>query len=235
MRLVFPSESSLPSSAAPVLAGDEPAFNAQLALWIQAAAAGDIPSFDALYGATSGWLLYRVRRIVGSTHAEDVLAEVYLQVWRTLATFDTTRGAPLAWLATIARARALDRLRREKVINGNSSGNTTVTLDNSTEPMAHTGCEPDQQLWQHQANGLLQSCIATLSAKEQMVLGLAYFRDCTQAEIASMTGLPLGTVKTLMSRSQEKLRLALFPDDEAFRRIGYPCAPPVAVAPERLA
>jgi RNA polymerase sigma-70 factor (ECF subfamily) len=235
MPLAFPSKSTLPSSNSPVPAGDEPAFNTQLAGWIRAAAAGDIPSFDALYGATSGWLLYRVRRIVGSTHAEDVLTEVYLQVWRTLATFEASRGTPLAWLATIAKARALDRLRREKVINGASSSNTTVALDDKTEPMARLGCEPDQQLWQHQAHGLLQSCIATLSTKEQVVLGLAYFRECTQTEIAALTGLPLGTVKTLMSRSQEKLRLALFPDEKAFRRMGYPRAPAVAVVSERLA
>ena len=56
---------------------------------------------------------------------------------------------------------------------------------------------------------LLQRSMGALSPKEQLVLGMAYFRDCSQVEIASVTGLPLGSVKTLMTRSQHKLRLSL--------------------------
>jgi RNA polymerase sigma-70 factor (ECF subfamily) len=178
--------------------------NRALRMIIAAAARGDIRAFEALYDSTASWLLGRVRRIAGDCHAEDVLAEVYLQVWRSLAVYDDSRGQPLAWLATIARSRALDNLRCERHSHGGQSDAAP-----SPQPEASHDIGPEQLLAIAERDCLLRRSMGALSPREQLVLGMAYFRDCSQAEIASLTGLPLGSVKTLMTRSQQKLRLSL--------------------------
>ena len=171
---------------------------------ICAAARGDIHAFEALYDSTAAWLLGRVRRITGEAHAEDVLAEVYLQVWRSLAVYDDSRGQPLAWLATIARSRALDKLRSERRSHG---GQLEAPTGSEVEESHDMG--PEELLAIAERDCLLKISMGALSPKEQLVLGMAYFRDCSQSEIATLTGMPLGSVKTLMTRSQQKLRLAI--------------------------
>ena len=178
--------------------------NRALRVMIQAAARGDMAAFEALYDTTAKWLLSRVRRIAGEAHAEDVLSEVYLQVWRSLSGYDDSRGQPLAWLATIARSRALDKLRCERRSHG---GQLEAPSSQHEEESHEVG--PEQLLAITERDLLLQRSMGALSPREQLVLGMAYFRDCSQVEIASVTGLPLGSVKTLMTRSQQKLRLSL--------------------------
>ncbi|MCY7320015.1 MAG: RNA polymerase sigma factor [Ramlibacter sp.] len=171
---------------------------------IAAAAQGDIEAFEALYNSTASWLLARVRRIVGGSHCEDVLAEVFLHVWRSLSVYEEGRGEPLAWLATIARSRSLDRIRSEKRSHG---GQLDAPATPSDEESHDAG--PEELLAAAECASLLKISMGQLSPKERLVLGMAYFRDCTQSEIASLTGMPLGSVKTLMTRSQHKLRLSM--------------------------
>ena len=200
----------------PSISQDEPELSARgdavldernraLRVMIAAAARGDVSAFEALYDTTASWLLGRVRRITGESHAEDVLSEVYLQVWRSLSGYDDSRGQPLAWLATIARSRALDRLRCERRSHG---GQLDAPAHPNEQEDSHD-IGPEQLLAIAERDRLLQRSMGALSPKEQLVLGMAYFRDCTQMEIASLTGLPLGSVKTLMTRSQQKLRSTL--------------------------
>ena len=176
--------------------------NHSLKILICAAARGDVAAFETLYNSTAGWLLARVRRIAGEGHAEDVLAEVFLQVWRSLPLYQESRGEPLAWLATIARSRALDRVRTEL----RSHGGRMDAPDGPEFEEAHDA-GPEQLLAVAERDRLLKVSMGALSPKEQLVLGMAYFRDCSQIEIAALTGLPLGSVKTLMTRSQQKLRV----------------------------
>jgi RNA polymerase sigma-70 factor (ECF subfamily) len=178
--------------------------NRSLKVLICAAAKGDVAAFESLYNSTAGWLLGRVRRITGECHAEDVLAEVFLQVWRSLPSYEESRGEPMAWLATIARSRALDRVRTELRMHG---GRMDAPEAAEVEEAHEAG--PEQLLAVAERDRLLKVSMGSLSAKEQLVLGMAYFRDCSQNEIAALTGLPLGSVKTLMTRSQQKLRVTL--------------------------
>jgi RNA polymerase sigma-70 factor (ECF subfamily) len=187
-------------------AGDDPLDerNRALRVMISAAARGDAKAFEALYNSTAGWLLSRVRRIIGDAHAEDVLAQVYLQVWLSLPSFDASRGQPLAWLATIGRSRALDKLRTERRAHG---GQLDAPCGETAEECHDLG--PEELLSIAQRRSLLKLSIGALSCKEQLVLRMAYFLDCSQSEIAVLTGMPLGTVKTLITRSQHKLRSAM--------------------------
>lgn len=179
--------------------------NRRFAQLISQAQGGSVEAFEQLYERSARWLLSHVRRLVRDGQAEDVLAEVYLQVWRSLASYDPARGPPAVWLSMIARSRALDHLRREQrhVALGEAESAGALFTD--------VADGPEQLLWRAQQCRLVHLSLngAPLSNEERMVVGLAYFRDKTQQEIAVLTGLPLGTVKSLMSRAQKKLSVQL--------------------------
>lgn len=179
--------------------------NTLLRALIPLAAAGDVKAFEQVYQLTARGLLARVRGIVGESLAEDVLSDVYLQVWSSLATFDCERGQPVAWMLTIARTRALDRVRAEVRLHGGS-----VFVHPAHPAMDASHCDgPEQLLDAHQSHQSVRDCLARLNAEERAVLVLAYFRDCSVSEIAAHLSMPLGTVKSLIRRAQIKLRKAL--------------------------
>lgn len=180
----------------------------QLAALITASAGGDARAFERFYNGTVRYALAVVRRIAGDVHAEDVLSDCYFQAWQNAGRFDPQRGSALTWLLTMARSRALDRLRQETLRHGGLSGAPRFDADAHEESGAPG---PEALLDSLQACTALRAALARLSANERWVLGLAYFRDCTHAEIAAQTGLPLGTVKSLINRAQHKLRQALQP------------------------
>jgi RNA polymerase sigma-70 factor, ECF subfamily len=178
----------------------------QLAALLAAAASGDARAFEAFYNATSRRALGLVRRIAGDMHAEDILSDCYFQAWRNASHFDPQRGSALAWLLTMARTRALDRMRQETLRHGGLPGAPEFDAD-STEGAAEAN--PEKLLESTQAESRLHAALACLSANERWVLSLAFFRDCSQSEIATFTGMPLGTVKSLVTRAQHKLRESL--------------------------
>jgi len=188
------------------LPGSTAARDEQWAALLQAAAGGDARAFEAFYDATVRYAMAVVRRIAGDGHAEDVVADCYFQAWRNAGQFDAGRGSALTWLLTMARSRALDRLRQETLRHGGLAGAPEFDADES-QPTLDPG--PDQLLESVEACTRLHTALSQLSANERWVLGLAYFRDRTQSEIATLTGLPLGTVKSLITRAQHKLRETL--------------------------
>lgn len=182
---------------------DDNERDSQLAALLQSAAGGDARSFEAFYTATVRPAMALARRVAGDAYAEDVLAETYFQAWREAARFDSGRGSAMSWLLTLARTRALDRLRQETLRHGGAAGAP------AHDPDATQECEdpaPPDLLESVEARSRLHDLIAQLSPNERWVLGLAYFREHTQSEIARITGMPLGTVKSLMNRAQHKLR-----------------------------
>ena len=173
----------------------------QFALLIGRAKAGSIQAFDELYNRTARWLLSHVRRIIDDGQAEDVLAEVYIQIWRSLESYDEQRAPPAVWLVMIARSRALDHLRREK---RQADLHQAEQMARSAETESAEG--PEQILSRLEQRRMVQLSLEALNEDERLVIGLAYFRDNSHSQIAEVTGLPLGTVKSLMGRAQEKLR-----------------------------
>lgn len=187
----------------------------ELAQWLLASARGDGRSFERFYLATAARSLAVARRIVGEGLAEDVVADAYFQAWQQAARFDTTRGSALAWIVTVVRTRALDRLRQEQVRHGGLAGAPEQEDDQLLDD-AVPG--PDTLVEQLEQGHVLQQALSALSANERWVLGLAYYRDHSHAEIAAITQMPLGTVKSLISRAQQKLRDALLPPAAAHVR-----------------
>ncbi len=178
----------------------------QLAEHLVAAAAGDVRAFELFYQNSVGRAYAIVRRIVGNYWVEDVLADAYFQAWRDLSSFDPARGSAMGWVLSIARSRALDKLRSEK-LRGSQQMDDSTALQ-LTEILAEVPSS-ETLLQASRESSRLNQAVRQLNSNERWVLALAYFRDLSQSEIAVQTGLPLGTVKSLISRSHRKLRAQL--------------------------
>lgn len=180
--------------------------DSQHAKMLLAAATGDARAFEQFYTQTARLANAIIWRVAGPDYVEDVLADSYFQAWQQAAKFDPARGSALTWLLTIARSRALDRLRMERLRHGGHAGAPEFDAQTQADDV-QSG--PDSLLQSLQQSSELHQAVGRLSANERWVIGLAYFRDMSQSEIARVTGLPLGTVKSLLTRSQQKLRDAM--------------------------
>ena len=200
-----------PTFCDPPLVGSHEARDIQHASLLQAAATGDARAFEQFYRETARLAHAVVGRIAGPDHVEDVLADSYFQAWQQAAKFEPARGSAVTWLLTIARSRALDRLRAERLRHGGQVG--APEFDAQMRP-DEVQSGPDILLQSLQQSSALHRAVAQLSPNERWMISLAYFRDLSQSEIARMTSLPLGTVKSLLTRSQQKLRVAMAQDEE---------------------
>jgi RNA polymerase sigma-70 factor, ECF subfamily len=157
-----------------------------------------------LYDRHGGMLLGLARRILGDVRdAEEVLQEVFLQVWGQAGRFDPDRASPLTWIALITRSRAIDLMRsrgvRQRVVE--AVGREVADTHQSAEAVG--------TVWNSERRERLQGALAELPPEQREVLELAYYGGLTQTEIAEETGLPLGTVKTRVLLAMKKLRANL--------------------------
>ena len=130
--------------------------------------------------------------------AEDVLQEVFLQVWQRAGNFDEMRGKPFTWLVTLARSRAIDRLR--------ALGSRERTVEQATHESEDVIFDAEQNAILAQRGAVVRDALAELSEEQQRVLKLAYFDGFSQSEIAEKLDSPLGTVKTRMRTGMIRLR-----------------------------
>ena len=171
---------------------------------IQRVAGGDEQALATLYDETSRLVYGLLLRVLSDpASAEEVLLDVYTQVWRQAATYSTERGAPLAWLTTIARSRAIDRLRSGRIERGR-----TEPLD----PIMYRGAsgEDVESEWAaRETRKAVRVALDRLAPEQREVIELAYFSGMSHSEIAAAKGQPLGTVKTRIRLGMSKLREAL--------------------------
>jgi len=168
---------------------------------------GDEQAFSQLYDHSSTLLYTLAFRILGNQdEAGELLQDVYLEVWRKVARYDIGRGTPIAWLITLTRSRAIDRLRARTVRGRNAA----VPLDDVVASrLADLGPSPyetqaDQEL--RMAGG---TAITGLPAAQQQAIELAYYEGLSHQEIATRLNQPLGTVKTRIKLGMSKLRESL--------------------------
>lgn len=173
---------------------------------IKRVADGDQSAITALYDATSRLVFGLILRVVTDrSTAEEVLLDVYTQAWRQAATYDEKRGAPLAWLMTIARTRGIDRLR-----SGRYEHQKKEPLESIGEVTATTE-SPEEATVAAERRRLVRSALDSLSAEQREVIELAYYSGLSHSEIALQLGQPLGTVKTRTRLGMMKLRDMLRP------------------------
>jgi RNA polymerase sigma-70 factor, ECF subfamily len=167
-------------------------------------AARDSRALGELYDCTARYVLGLVRRIVAdSDAAAEITQEVYVQVWRTAASFDPVRASGWSWLALLARSRAVDRLRAERSYRG--------ALANFELEPAGAVPSPEDEAGLAERRRLVRSAMAELPPEQRESLELAFFDGLSHSEIANRIDMSLGTVKTRIRAAIQKLERALGP------------------------
>src|SRR5207302_8358013 len=159
--------------------------------------AGDEAAMAQLYDRYSSVVYAVALRVLTDTGAaEDVLQEVFMQLWRNPGLFDSSRGNLGPWLAVISRNRAIDALRRRRPESDIADVIVSVEPDMADEAERARAMEK------------VRGALGTMPAAQRMVLEMAYFEGLTHTEIAAKTGEPLGTIKTRIRAGLLSLRKA---------------------------
>ena len=157
--------------------------------------ARDQGSFLALYRRHAGRVNGFALRLLGSADdAEEVVEEVFMQVWQRAVSYEPGRSAPLAWIFMIARSRIIDRLRRRQ--------RRQRPLLWTPEPAN----DPQELAWSHMAAASVREALERLPAEHREVIDACYYLGLSQSEAAAMLGLPLGTIKTRARAALKGLR-----------------------------
>jgi RNA polymerase sigma-70 factor (ECF subfamily) len=184
------------------------------AVLLRELAAGSEPALEALYGRYGAACYRLAHRILADAHlAEDIVQQVFLALWQGSG-YDSSRGALSTWLLGVTHHKAVDTVRREERRRGER-------LDTKATELPSTGPGPEELAWEGLRAQRTRDALRELSAEHREVLLLAYYGGYTQSEIADLTGLPLGTVKSRTLHAMKGLRTrlasALNSDEEAPR------------------
>ena len=185
----------------------------QLRGWLHATAQGDATAFRALYDATSSKLFGYALRILGKPElAEEALQDGFVAIWNGAGGYQRHLAAPMTWMTTIVRNKALDLLRRsahDADIDGPvfDAEIMAALQDPRATPI-------DALLLSRDAKALAY-CMSTLDAMHRQVVGLAFYHDLSHSELAQQMAIPIGTVKTWIRRSLERLKTCLAKGERA--------------------
>jgi RNA polymerase sigma-70 factor (ECF subfamily) len=169
-------------------------------------ASGDRAAFARLYDSIVGPVFGLIRRIVrDGAISEEVTQDVMLEVWRMAPRYDPTQGPGLSWILTIARRRAIDRVRSEQASRSRAMRIASEQLEREHDDAAEAALRDSER-------STVASALSHLSQLQREAIELAYYDGLTQNQIADRLGVPLGTIKTRirdgMLRLQETLRPA---------------------------
>lgn len=174
---------------------------------LHACAQGRQTAFQALYREVSPQLFAVLVRILRRRDlAEEALQDALLSVWRNAGSYAADKGAPMTWMVSICRYRALDMLRREKrevpldAAGEDSDEDAAAALGEVTDEAVDVSKAEERRL---------QECMSRLNDGQQRSLRLAYVDGCTHEEIAARVGSPVGTVKSWVRRGLESLKRCL--------------------------
>lgn len=183
--------------------GDDRGDAAVLAGLLRRTGDGDRDAFCDFYAATSArvhGLVLRVLRDPG--YSEETTQEIYLEVWRTAAVFDPSRGSALSWLITMAHRRAIDRVRAEQSA---SERNDTYGAAQRTSG-ASVSDDVAEAAIRHDENRAVGDCLGTLSETQRGSVTLAYYGGLTYREVADRLHVALPTIKSRIRDGLKRLR-----------------------------
>lgn len=173
---------------------------------VERLAAGDGFALSAIYGRYGRPAYSLARRLCADDGvAEDVVQEVFLAVWRNPKRFDPQRGAFATWLLTLVHHKAVDAVRRESAIRRRTVPAAEAGEEWSPDPAPGA----DHEALAGVAAGQVRSALRRLPVEQRQALALAYYGGHTQREVAVLTGVPLGTVKSRMFAGVARLRSLL--------------------------
>lgn len=184
----------------------------ELVKLLQRSAAQDAQAFEQLYRLSSGALFaVLLRMLKDRAQAEDLLQECYLRIWRRAASYHPDKGAPLAWLQSIARNSAVDWLRTQKA-------STVVAVDDEADwhpALIDTAQSPLAFAEQQTGLAALHRGLGQLSPPERTSLLMAYYEGKTHQEISAELQVPVGTAKSWIRRGLQKIRGQVDPPSKA--------------------
>ncbi len=189
------SKNRIPESVTP----DESAADIEM---LQQIGQRDVVAFQAFYRKFSGLLYATIHRVLNDHQdTEDIMQEVLMQVWQKAHLYEPTKGKPMTWVTTMARNRAIDRIRskqRRSKLNGDFENESRVIqpefVDDTTDVLIAK--ESDQAI---------HSAVMELTPDQREAIQLAYFSGLTQSEVADRLNEPLGTVKARIRRGVQRL------------------------------
>jgi RNA polymerase sigma factor (sigma-70 family) len=179
----------------------------QLKTWLSGAGKRDASAFRLLYEATSPKLFGFALRILHKQElAEEALQESFVAIWNNAANYQSHLAAPMTWMATIVRNKALDLLRRsDDAVEIDAEQFDSEVMNALQDPQA----TPIEALQMSGDAKALAFCMSALEGVHRQVIALAYYHDLSHSEVAQQMSLPIGTVKTWIRRSLERLRTCL--------------------------
>lgn len=187
----------------PALATQETAsdrLNAACYPLLVAVARGEESALAALYDITLSRVFGVALRIAGKSEAaKEVVADVFMQVWRNAKDYDAVRARPMTWLLMMTRSRALDHLRRRDEAESHPEPETLTSEAQSGDD------DPMNILLAVERNTALHAALADLTATQRQLVSLAFFKGMSHQEIAAHTTTPLGTVKTHIRKALQIL------------------------------
>ena len=162
-------------------------------------AKGDRQALGSFYDRHSSLLYSLILRILNdAAEAEDVLQDVFLQIWNKAAAFDPALGKPLSWTVALTRNKALDRLR--------SFQRRLAALSKTEEAPSPAAATQADEFYRHEISSAVQEALCKLPSDQRQAIELAYFGGLTQTEISEQLQAPLGTVKARIRRGMLRLR-----------------------------
>ncbi len=170
--------------------------------WVRRISHGDQSALAGLYDETSALVFGSALRILGyHSDAEEIVTDVYTQVWKTASTYDPKRGCVSVWLMRLARSRAIDRLR--------SRSDRTHRSEIALSVECSSGENPETSAALAETRRHIRGALRTLPCEQRRAIELAYFHGYSNVEVAEQLGHPLGTVKTWLRTGMIKLRRLL--------------------------
>src|SRR5437762_5294686 len=191
-----------PSAAALIVPKIEPNAPNDLEL-MRGIQAQDPDALSQLYDRYNGILKALILRVIhNEAEADDLLQEIFMEIWNQAKNFSAQKGKPLGWMVTLARRRAIDGLRKKQAYQ-----RAEERLQNETEqqPDAWVHNATEEEILLSDTRSLIRKVIRGLPPAQQQAIDLAFFNGMSQREIAAKTNTPLGTVKTRLELGLKKI------------------------------
>jgi len=174
--------------------------DAELMLGIQAE---EPEALSQLYDRYSGILKALILRVIhNEAEADDLLQEVFMEIWNQAKNFSSKKGKPLGWMVTLARRRAIDGLRKKQAY---LRAEARLQTETEQQPGAWVENVTEKEIRSGDARLLMGKVIKSLPEAQQEAIELAFFQGMSQREIAANTNTPLGTVKTRLELGLKKI------------------------------
>src|SRR5213082_3732155 len=164
---------------------------------------GDADALSQLYDRYNGVMKALILRIIhNETEADDLLQEVFMEIWNRAKNFSAKKGKPLGWMVTLTRRRAIDGLRKKQAY---TRAGERLKSETEQQPDAWVHNATEEEITFGDTRILVRRVIDTLPDAQQEAINLAFFRGMSQREIAAKTNTPLGTVKTRLELGLKKI------------------------------